>query len=69
MRIGDFHPVDLHKDEIIQLLGLHTRVQLRNDLADCGCFARAGGPGDVDAGAGASGDGGFEVGVDGGKLG
>lgn len=65
VRIRHFHPVDLDEDEIVKFVVLHTCVQLRDDFAHRGCFACAGGAGDIDTGAGASGDGGFEVGVDG----
>ncbi len=62
--VGDLHAVDLDEDEVVELVGAHGRVEVRDDLADGGGLAGARGAGDVDAGAGAVGDGGFEVGVD-----
>ena len=69
MRIRDFHPVDFDEYEIVQLLCLHTGVQLTDDFAYCGRLACAGRAGDVYASAGAGRDGGFEVRVDGVEFG
>ena len=68
VRIRDLHAVDLHKNEVVQLFRLDAGVELRNDFTDRGCFTSARCAGDVDAGAGTSGDCGFEVFVDGGEL-
>ena len=69
MRIRDFHTIDFDKDEIVQLLRLHTGIQLTDDFAHRGRLACARGAGNVDASARAGGDGCFEVGVDGVELG
>ena len=67
MWIGDLHAIDLHKNEVIQFFRPDSGFQLRDHFTDGGCFARAGHTGDVDAGARTVGDGGFEMGVDGGE--
>ena len=68
MWICNFHTIDLYEDEIIQLYTLDAGVELGDDLADRSCFASPRDTGYVDAGAGAGGDGGFEVLVDGGEF-
>ena len=69
MWIGDLHPVDFHENEIVQLFSLYARIQLRNNFADRGRFARTRRARDVNACAGAGRDGGFEVGVNGSEFG
>ena len=69
VRISHLHTVDLHENEIVQFLCEYAGVELRNDFAYRGGFARAGRPGDVNAGARAGGNGGFEVIVDGREFG
>lgn len=49
MRIRDLHTVDLHEDEVVQLLRLNAGVKLCNDFTDGGCFTRARCAGDVNA--------------------
>lgn len=65
VRIRHFHAIHLHKNEIIKILRHDGRVKLRDDFPHSSCFARSWRAGDVDAAAGAVGDGGFEMGVDG----
>lgn len=68
MWIRHFHAVDLDEDKIVQFVREHAGVELRHDFAYRGSFAGAGRAGDIDAGAGAGGDGGFEVSVDSGEF-
>ena len=69
MWIGHFHTVYLYEDEVVEFFGEDGGVELGDYFADCNGFAGAWRAGDVDAGAGARGDSGFEVGVDGCELG
>jgi len=47
VRIRNFHTVNLHEDEVVELLRLHAGVELRNDFTDGRCLARARCAGDV----------------------
>lgn len=65
MRVGDFHAVDLDEEEVFESIGENGGVQLRDDFADCSCFAGPGRAGDVDTCSSAVSDGGAEERVDG----
>ena len=65
MRIGDFHPIDLNKDEIVQLSCKHCTIEVCDNFANCGCLSSTWRPRDVNAGPSAISDGGTEAGIDG----
>jgi hypothetical protein len=61
--IHDSHAVDFDKDEVLEFLSFDGAMKLCDNLANGGGLPRTGRAGDVDARAGAVGDGGGEVGV------
>ena len=68
MGICDFHAIDLDKDEIIELLGQNAGMELLDYFPDGGGLSCPRYAGDVDTGAGALGNGRFEVRVYCGEL-
>jgi hypothetical protein len=65
MRICDFHPIDLNKDEVVQLLCYHGGIEVCDNFANRGCLSSTWRPGNVNASSGAISDGGVEAGIDG----
>ena len=65
MCIRDFHPIDLNKDEVVQLLCKHSSIKMSNNFANRSRLSCPWGPRDVNAGSCAISDGNSEARIDG----
>ena len=61
MRVSDFHAVDFNKDEVVEFVRPHSTVEVRHNFTNCSRLSGSRCSRNIDAGAGALGDGCFEM--------